>query len=95
MEILPKNVQVIHKTSLYILCGLPIIVWKKAAIANFIEREKLGITINALEELDEKLRNLSTVEYQELKANIEKTKEKMILGGFLKAALKKSIDILN
>ena len=84
-----------HKTSLYILCGLPIIVWKKAAIANFIEREKLGIKINALEELDEKLRNLSAVEYQEIKANVEKTKEKMILGGLLKTALKKSIDTLN
>ena len=30
-----------HKTSLYLACGIPIITWNKAAIAQYV-RKKLG-----------------------------------------------------
>ncbi|WP_298472619.1 beta-1,6-galactofuranosyltransferase [uncultured Maribacter sp.] len=83
-----------HKTSLYILCGLPILVWKKAAIAKFITSNKLGIAINTLEEVDEKLRNLSTEEYKEMTDNVAETREKIMDGGFLSKALKKALQMV-
>ena len=32
-----------HKTSLYLASGIPVIIWSKAALAEFIEKNKCGI----------------------------------------------------
>ena len=53
-----------HKTSLYIRCGLPIIIWKGAALAQFIEQEQIGICITSLTELDSILSMLTEDEYR-------------------------------
>lgn len=80
-----------HKTSLYLLCGLPIIIWDKAAVANVIKERQLGICISSLEELDEKLKNLSEAEYQKMVQNVSKVREQIISGGFLKTAMEKAL----
>lgn len=56
-----------HKTSLYIRCKLPVIIWKKAALADFIEENKIGLVIGSLEDLNKKLSELSQEEYAEMK----------------------------
>ncbi len=80
-----------HKTSLYLLCGLPIIIWDKAAIATVIQERQLGICISSLEELDGKLKNLSDGDYQKMVKNVAEVREGIISGGFLKAAMKKAL----
>ena len=30
-----------HKTSLYLSCGIPVIIWKEAALADFVEEHKV------------------------------------------------------
>lgn len=42
-----------HKLSLYIAAGKPIITWKKAAISDFVLKNKIGIVIDSLEELEQ------------------------------------------
>ena len=48
-----------HKFSLYLACRLKIIVWKESAMAKFVEENKIGIVINNLYEIEEKINALS------------------------------------
>ena len=45
-----------HKTSLYLASGIPVIIWSKAALAEFIEKNKCGITVDSLYEIADKLK---------------------------------------
>ena len=54
-----------HKLSLYVALGLPVIVWREAAIADFVLKQGIGVTVGNLLELDDsfhqgKLGRLST-----------------------------------
>ena len=42
-----------HKFSLYMAAGIPVIIGKQAAMAELVEREKLGITVHDLHELSD------------------------------------------
>lgn len=83
-----------HKTSLYFLCGLPVIVWKKAAIAKFIEKEQIGITLNSLDELDTVLANLDSKDYATMVSNVEKVKVKVSSGYYLSQAINKVVALV-
>jgi len=83
-----------HKTSLYLLCGLPVIVWNKAAIATFIEKEQIGITINSINELDDALKNLDPMLYSNMVANVEEIKSKVASGYYLSQAIQKVIQLV-
>jgi hypothetical protein len=76
-----------HKTSLYLSCGLPVIVWKKAAIAVFIMNNKIGLCVDSLQELDEILSNMSKDEYMTLKKNAIEMAKKLRTGFFTRQAL--------
>ncbi len=80
-----------HKTSLYLLCGLPIIVWKEAAISRFIVKNNLGIAIGNLKDLNKVLSNLTEDEYQEMKNNVLDVQGKVQQGEFMISALKKAL----
>lgn len=56
-----------HKTSLYIRCQLPVIIWNKAALADFVRENGIGICVDSLEELEKILNTLSEEEYAEMK----------------------------
>lgn len=56
-----------HKTSLYIRCQLPVIIWKQAALADFVRENGIGICVDSLEELEKILNTLSEEEYAEMK----------------------------
>lgn len=76
-----------HKTSLYLVSGLPVIVWDKAAIASFIENNGLGFSIQSINEIEEKLKNISKEDYLIMLNNVYKISEKLQQGYFLKKAL--------
>ncbi len=80
-----------HKTSLYILCGLPVIVWDKAAISSFILENNLGIAVSNLKDLSNILGNLSQEDYQNMKKNIDDARTKIISGGYLNEAVNKAL----
>lgn len=82
-----------HKTSLYILCGLPVIVWDKAAISTFITENNIGFTVSNLDELSNKLESLSLEEYKKMKTNVDLVRTKIISGGYLNDAINHALKI--
>lgn len=81
-----------HKLSLYIAAGLPVIVWKKAAIAKFVEKYRIGICINSLEEIPGIIKNMTENEIENMKVNVNDIKQLVIKGNFIKCALSKVED---
>ncbi len=82
-----------HKASLYIAAGLPIIVWSKAAVADFVREHKLGICIDSLDELEEKVTSVRQDEYQMFRANCLKLRPGLIEGIHIKKALNRILDM--
>lgn len=78
-----------HKTSLYLAIGIPVIVWKEAAIADFVMENKCGVTVNSLFEIADIINNMTDAEYAELKENAEKIGVSLRRGEYLKSALAK------
>ena len=76
-----------HKTSLYLSSGIPVIIWEKAAMANFIEKEGVGITIDSLANLDNVLDRISDEDYAVIKANTIALAQKLRSGFYIKSAL--------
>ena len=72
-----------HKVSFYLRAGLPLIIWKEAAVAPIIEEAGAGITISSLEELDDKLANLTPEQEKEMKKQAVNLAQKLNKGGFL------------
>lgn len=52
-----------HKASLYLICGIPLIVPEGTAIAGLVKQHKAGIAINNLHELADKLKAINKEEY--------------------------------
>ncbi len=76
-----------HKTSLYIVAGLPIIIWKYAALAEYVTQNKLGITIESLEELSEAIASVSKEQYEEMLAAIDQEAKILKTGGHIMKAI--------
>lgn len=77
-----------HKVSLYLSAGLPVIIWKEAALAGFIEDNKVGFSVKSLEEIPEKLKKISKKDYEEMLKNTEKIAKKLKTGKYLEKVLK-------
>ena len=79
-----------HKTSFYIAMEMPVIIWKKAAMAKFVEENQIGITVGSLEELPDIINQISYEKYKEIAGNTRKVSEKIRAGKYLEEALKES-----
>ena len=78
-----------HKTSLYLSSGLPVIVWQKAGVAQFVKKNQVGLVVDNLTDLEEVLQNVSSKQYQLLKKNVLRVAQKLRTGGFIEEALAK------
>ena len=76
-----------HKVSLYLACNIPVIIWKQAALAEFVKENKCGILVDSLYDLNNILENMSTEEYEELKEGAKNIGEKVREGAYLKKAI--------
>ena len=76
-----------HKVSFYIRAGLPIIIWKQAAVAPIIEREGIGITIESIDELLTLLPSIGEKQMAAMRRNVSRVGQQLKQGGFLKQAL--------
>ena len=84
-----------HKVSLYLRCNSPVIVWKKAGRAKFIEDNGIGIAIDNLHELKPCLESLASTEYDQLASNVQIINIKLKEGFYLKKALAEANKYLN
>lgn len=83
-----------HKTSLYLSVGIPIIVWNKAAIADFVRENKVGFVIENLNEIEEILNRITKEEYIQIKENIKPIRTKIMSGEYLQKALNSAESII-
>ena len=77
-----------HKTSLYLACGIPVIIWEEAALADFIVDNQLGFTVKSIDEIGEKFELLTEAKYREFKQNAVKISDSLRNGSHTINALK-------
>ncbi|AMO22839.1 sugar transferase [Ramlibacter solisilvae] len=76
-----------HKVSLYLALGLPVVVWREAAAASFVQAHRIGLTVGSLRELGAIPARLSSPEYLEMAANAMALGREVRRGAFLHRAL--------
>ena len=81
-----------HKLSLYIAMGIPVIVWNKSAISDFVKNENIGVIINKLEDID---KAIESADYEKLYKNVNRIQKNVISGENIKSAINKAIDFFN
>lgn len=78
-----------HKVSMYIATGIPVIIWKEAALADFIQKNKLGCSVSKLDDIEKIMTEMSDTEYNEYLQNARCFSEKIRRGEFLTKAIQK------
>lgn len=76
-----------HKLSLYISAGLPVIVWKNAAIADFVLSEGIGFLVDRLSDIQPILSTMTTAKYHEYLMRINVLQEKVIDGEYTRNSI--------
>lgn len=79
-----------HKTSFYLRAGIPIIIWRKAAIAPFVLQHNVGISIDKLDDINNVLSSLSPKDYSVMRQNAEAMAKKLNDGYYTRQALTKA-----
>jgi len=78
-----------HKLSLYMACGIPVIVWKQAAIADFVTNNNVGFCVESLAEIDNIMKNLTVEKYTELQGNVALIQQRVRNGQYILEAMNK------
>ena len=80
-----------HKLSLYLACGMPIIVWEHSSLADWVKKENIGITIADLRHLSTIINSITNDEYLQKVRNARSVGEQIRNGSYLTTALKEII----
>jgi hypothetical protein len=78
-----------HKASMYLSRGVPVAVWKDAAIAPLIEQYQAGLLIASLHELETRMAALTAQQYAALAANAAQLGRLIRSGHFIQSAVLK------
>lgn len=76
-----------HKTSLYLACGIPLIVWSESALADTVDKENIGITVPNLHDLPARINAISDDDYKTMIDNAQRIGAKIRAGKYLREAL--------
>lgn len=80
-----------HKVSLYLSSGLPVMIWEKMGISEFISVNGIGVSGRNINDLFYKVLKLKEDEIINQKNNVNLIKQKLCTGGMYENALKKVI----
>lgn len=69
-----------HKVSMCIVSERPVIIWSKSAMAEYILSHKLGIVVESLTDLPDRIKHVSDNEYNEMLSNIRLEKKDLVKG---------------
>lgn len=81
-----------HKLSLYLVHNMPVFIWKQAAEAEFVKKNKVGILINSIEDIPSILDDLNEKKYYELVENVSKVSKRLARGTYTASAINKAIN---
>ncbi len=79
-----------HKLSLYMAAGLPAVVWRESALAEYVQAHGVGIAVNSLKDLRGALDGVSDGQYAEMLENAEAMGKKIRRGAYLALALRQA-----
>ena len=79
-----------HKFSLYMAAGIPVITWSKAAIADFVIKNNVGIIVDDLCDLRNALDRITDSQYHNMRKNAQEIGRKVRDGYYFKTALSKA-----
>lgn len=77
-----------HKLSCYIAANIPVIVWSKSAIADFVKKNELGYCINNLNEIN----NINLKDIESKKKNLKEISDKVKNGYYIINAIEKIVN---
>lgn len=75
--------------SLYLISGMPAIVWKWSATADFVRENKLGLVVDAIDAIPGAIKALTAEEYAEMAANARLWGGKLRKGEMTREALER------
>lgn len=84
-----------YKLSFYIATGVPIVIWSKAAEANFVIENKIGIVVDSLKDLEKEIKKISEQQYEEMKQNVKIIQNQVLNGNYTTRAIDSALDIIN
>lgn len=76
-----------HKLSLYLAARMPLIVWAKSGLSDYVTRHHLGIAVNALSEIPARIATITPEERQRMEAALDTYSRKVKRGEMLLTAL--------
>lgn len=77
-----------HKASLYLAAGLPLIIWSASSLKDFVIENNIGIVVDSLTQLEDRLLALSDDEYRTLETNAIDLGKRLKHGEMLGSVLK-------
>lgn len=77
-----------HKLSCYLAAGIPVIVWEKSAVSEFITKYDVGYTINSIYDINE----IDFSDYEIKRENAKRISDKVRSGFFTKNVIEKIIE---
>ncbi|MDG2939877.1 sugar transferase [Bisgaard Taxon 10/6] len=83
-----------HKLSLYLSSGMPVVIWDKAAEAEFVKKHNVGLCVPSLTELQDKLNAITEQEFDEMVNNVEKQTAYLSCGKYTEKALSEAEKII-
>ncbi|MCI2033846.1 MAG: glycosyltransferase [Lactobacillus sp.] len=75
------------KFAMYLAVDEPVIVWRQAAVAEYVERYGLGLVLDTLDQLPQALRAVTPADYDAMVTNVQKISPLIRSGFFTKRAL--------
>lgn len=84
-----------HKCSLYIASNLPVIVWKEAALARFVEENGVGIAVDSLKNIGKRIDQITDEEYKVMIDNVNRVGSLMRKGHYFSTALENALYQIN
>jgi hypothetical protein len=79
-----------HKLSLYLSSGLPVVIWKGAAEAAFVEQHGVGICVESILDLEKILQQLELTEYERMAKAVADISARLRSGHYATVALEKA-----
>lgn len=79
-----------HKTSLYLASEIPVLIWKNAALADFVKKYHCGITVNSLKDIPFVLSQMNDESYAVLCEGAKKAGKMLRSGYFTEKAIQES-----
>lgn len=83
-----------HKLSLFLAAGIPVVIWKEAAEAEFVLQNQVGYAVESLQEAADKISECSQSDYDELLLHVSQIQKKLITGYYLRNAMEAAQFIL-